>query len=87
MDFHFDFGFPPGMAYACMAETMILALEGRYESFTLGKQIEAEKVHEIAQLATKHGFRLGGFRSFEREVTQEHIARVRERAWAAGGAV
>ena len=27
VDFHFDFGFPPGKAYACMAETMILVLE------------------------------------------------------------
>lgn len=85
-DFHFDFGFPPGMAYACMAETMTLALEGRYESFTLGKQITVEQVQEMAHLAAKHGFRLSGFRSFEREVTQEHIARVREHAWAAGGA-
>ncbi|HRF93732.1 MAG TPA: hypothetical protein PLZ51_00995, partial [Aggregatilineales bacterium] len=31
VDFHFDFGFPEGKAYACMAETMALALEGRYE--------------------------------------------------------
>jgi len=37
VDFGFDFGFPPGMAYACMAETMTLALEGRYESYTLGR--------------------------------------------------
>ena len=36
VDFHFNFGFPPGMAYACMAETMALALEGRWESYTLG---------------------------------------------------
>ncbi|OQY36670.1 MAG: shikimate dehydrogenase, partial [Anaerolineaceae bacterium 4572_5.2] len=28
-NFNFDFGFPPKMVYACMAETMILALEGR----------------------------------------------------------
>src|SRR5690606_2310768 len=34
VDFHFDFGFPPGKAYACMAETMALALEGRYEDYT-----------------------------------------------------
>lgn len=87
VDFHFDFGFPPGMAYACMAETMALALEGRYESYTLGKRIAIEQVQEITRIAAKHGFRLGGFRSFEREVTQEHIARVRERAWASGGAV
>jgi fatty aldehyde-generating acyl-ACP reductase len=41
VDFNFDFGFPPGMAYACMAETMILALEGRYESYTLGRKSRA----------------------------------------------
>ena len=35
VDFHFNFGFPPQTCFACMAETMILALEGRYENFTL----------------------------------------------------
>lgn len=35
VEFNFNFGFPPKMAYACMAETMALALERRYESFTL----------------------------------------------------
>ena len=77
VDFHFNFGFPPGMAYACMAETMTLALEGRFESFTLGKQITVEQVEEIARLASKHGFRLGGFRSFERAVTPDQIERVK----------
>lgn len=77
VDFHFDFGFPPRMAYACMAETMTLALEGRYESYTLGKHIQLERVREIAALAEKHGFRLGGFRSFERAVTDEQIEQIR----------
>ena len=80
IDFGFDFGFPPGKSYACMAETMILALEGRYESYTLGKQIELEKVNEISQLAAKHGFRLAGFRSFERAVTEEQIDRIKANA-------
>ncbi|MCS7011709.1 MAG: hypothetical protein N2049_01205 [Anaerolineales bacterium] len=80
VDFHFDFGFPPGKAYACMAETMILTLEGRFEDYTLGKQISRLKVDEITQLAEKHGFRLSGFRSFEREVTEEQIENVRRRA-------
>jgi predicted amino acid dehydrogenase len=57
-DFHFDFGLPPGTAYACMAETMVLALEGRYESYSLGKQMQVERVSEISHLARKHGFRL-----------------------------
>ncbi len=80
VDFHFDFGFPPRHAYACMAETMILALEGRFEDYTLGKQITREQVEEIARLARRHGFRLSGFRSFERPVTMETIDRVRR--WA-----
>ena len=78
--FNFNFGFPPGLAYACMAETMALALEGRYESYTLGKHITVAQVEEIAQIAGKHGFKLGGFRSFERAVTPEQIERVKTRA-------
>jgi fatty aldehyde-generating acyl-ACP reductase len=56
VDFHFNFGMPPTMAFACMAETMLLALEGRYENFTLGRDIPVEKVKEIERLAEKHGF-------------------------------
>lgn len=80
VDFGFDFGFPPGKAYACMAETMALALEGRYEDYSVGKQITLAQVEEIGAIAARHGFRLSGFRSFERVVTDAQIAAVRERA-------
>jgi fatty aldehyde-generating acyl-ACP reductase len=82
VDFHFDFGFPAGKAYACMAETMALALEGRFEDYTLGKNITQQRVQEISEMARRHGFRLSGFRSFERAVTPEQIDRVRLRAKA-----
>ena len=80
VDFHFNFGFPEGKAYACMAETMALALEGRFEDYTLGKDISRERVEEITAIAKKHGFRLSGFRSFEKEVTQAQIETVRRNA-------
>lgn len=80
VDFNFDFGFPSGMAYACMVETMALALEGRFEDYSLGKQINPAQVMEIGALADKHGFRLTGFRSFEREVSRDQIERVRQRS-------
>jgi len=80
VNFHFNFGFPPGKAYACMAETIALALEGRFEDYTLGKHLTRERVEEISAMAKKHGFRLSGFRSFEREVTQQHIETVRRNA-------
>jgi len=80
VDFHFNFGFPPGKAYACMAETIALALEGRFEDYTLGKHLTRERAEEIGAIAKKHGFRLSGFRSFEREVTPQHIETVRRNA-------
>ncbi|BCV23395.1 MAG TPA: shikimate dehydrogenase [Firmicutes bacterium] len=80
VDFHFNFGFPPGTAYACMAETMILALEGRYENFTLGRDISVEQIDEIARLAKKHGFHLAGLRSFERALSEEEVRAIRRRA-------
>lgn len=80
VNFHFNFGFPEGKSYACMAETMALALEGKFEDYTLGKEISRDRVDEITAIAKKHGFRLSGFRSFEREVTAEHIEIVKHNA-------
>jgi predicted amino acid dehydrogenase len=77
VDFHFNFGFPPKTAYACMSETMALALEGRYESFTLGKDVSVEQVREISRITARHGFKLAGYRSFEKAVTEETIERIR----------
>ncbi len=82
VEFNFNFGFPAKTSYACMAETMILSLEGRYESFSLGKELDLARVKEIGVLAVKHGFKLAGFRSFEKAVTPEQIAIIRERAEA-----
>jgi predicted amino acid dehydrogenase len=84
VDFGFNFGFPPGKSYACMAETMALALEGRYEDYSVGKHIQLTQVYEIGEIAARHGFKLSGFRSFERAVTDEHIDYVRQRAFETG---
>jgi predicted amino acid dehydrogenase len=77
VDFGFNFGFPPKMAYACMAETIALALDGRFDSFTLGKNIQLSQVHTIDRIAHRHGFKLGGFRSFERAITDNEIASIK----------
>jgi hypothetical protein len=61
-----------------MSETMMLALDGRPESFTLGKDVSVEQVEETVRLAEKHGFELAGFRSFESAVSEEAIDRARK---------
>ena len=78
--FNLNFGFPPQTAYACMAETMVLALEQRYESYTLGRELTVRQVEEISQLAKKHGFKLSGFRSFGRALTGPEIEEIKFRA-------
>lgn len=77
-DFGFNFRFPRGTAYACMSETIMLALEGRAESFTLGKDVSEDQVETTWALAKKHGFTLSQFRAFEKVVDDTAIARARE---------
>ncbi len=77
VDFHFDFGFPKGTSMACMAETMMLAMEERYENFTIGRDLSVEQIDEINAIARKHGFKVSGFRSFERALDDEKIASIR----------
>lgn len=84
VDFGFNFGLPRGLAYACMAETMILALEHRLECYTLGKRIDPDRAAQMWSWAQKHGFRLAGWYSFGKRVSEERIAAFRDevrRAW------
>jgi len=79
-DFGFDIALPPGTAYACLAETAVLAMEGKFEDYTLGREIEMERVKEMYRLMQKHGLELAGLRSFGRAVTDEVIAEKRRLA-------
>lgn len=80
VNFGVDIGLPPKTAYACLSETMILAMEGRYEDYTLGRNLEIERVKEIYKLGKKHGFKLAAIRSFGKIVTDQEIQLIRERA-------
>lgn len=79
-EFNFNFGVPPGKCFACMAEVMILALEKRYESYSLGREMTIAQVEEMGRLAQKHGFILAGLRSFEKSITLDEIQIIKENA-------
>jgi predicted amino acid dehydrogenase len=70
----FDLALSPGTALACMSETMVLALEGRAESFTLGRGVDLDKVREIDELAHRAGFELADMRAFDKVIPPEDIA-------------
>jgi fatty aldehyde-generating acyl-ACP reductase len=76
----FDLGLSPGTVLACMAETMVLALEGRCESFTLGRGVDLEKVREIDALAERGGFELADMRAFDKAIPPAAIAATRAAA-------
>jgi predicted amino acid dehydrogenase len=78
-----NIGLPQGVAYACLAETIVLALEGRFENFTVGRAIEWEKVREIYQLGLKHGMKLAAISGVNGPFGDEDIDSVREKALAA----
>lgn len=77
VDFDFYFGLPSGLAYACMAETMILALAQRFEGYSIGGNLTTSKVDEISRLGHEFGFRLAELRWCEREVPDITIENVR----------
>ena len=63
-----------------MSETMVLALEGRFEPYTLGRGIDLDKVIEIQAMADRCGFELAGMRAFDAAITPEKIALTRAAA-------
>jgi len=69
-------GLPPNVIYACLAETIVLALEGRFEVFTIGRDTEWEKVKEIYKLGLKHGMKLAAISGVNGVFTDEQIAKV-----------
>src|SRR6185312_1735441 len=76
----FDLNLPPRTALACMSETMVLALEGRLEPYTLGRGIDLAKVVEIERMAERNGFTLADMRAFDAAITPEKIAATRDAA-------
>jgi predicted amino acid dehydrogenase len=73
-------GLPPNIVYACLAETIVLALEGRFEVFTIGRDTEWQKVKEIYRLGLKHGMKLAAISGVKGVYSDEDIQRVVELA-------
>jgi predicted amino acid dehydrogenase len=80
--FSFDIGLPPGVAYACLAEAALLALEERYECFTLGRDIQPGRVKEIYRLFRRHGLQIAPLRTFGELVTDAVVEEKTELARA-----
>ncbi len=75
-----DLGLPGKTVYACLAETCVLALEEKYESFTLGRDIDWVKVKEIYKMSKKHGVKLAAPQGHMGTITDREIMLTRQLA-------
>ena len=53
---------PPGHAFACMSETLLMGLEGMKSHGSYGT-ISTDQVFQSLAIAEKHGFTLGSFQT------------------------
>jgi predicted amino acid dehydrogenase len=80
VDFSFDIGLPPHVSYACLAEAALLAMEERFECFTLGRDVQPARVKEIYRMFRRHKFSIAPLRTFGQALTDELVAEKRARA-------
>ena len=63
---------PDGVTLACLAETIILALEGERRDYGVGDDVPLAAVDRVLALAARHGFRLPD--SADRRHASAHIS-------------
>lgn len=80
-----DIGLPQNVVYACLGETAVLAMEGLYEPFTLGRDLDWQKVKKIYKLSLEHGVRLAATRGPSGFISDQEIKLTRELALRARG--
>lgn len=47
---------PENLSWGCLGETMLLALEGETDDYSLGRDLSLPEADRIAEMARKHGF-------------------------------
>lgn len=67
--------FQHGMIPSCLGETMVLALEGRAESLSLGRCLDLDTIQEIGSIAKSHGFDFSKFTSFGHPLEESALVR------------
>ena len=74
-----DIGLPsPEALYGCFSESIILALEKRYENYSFGRgNITPEKIEEMRQMGAKHGFVVSDFYWGDRLIDNATIERIK----------
>lgn len=73
ISFGANLGYRDGVSLACLSETVLLALEGERQDYSIGNKLSLETVHYFRSIAHKHGFTLAGLKMGNREISDEEI--------------
>jgi len=68
-----NLGYRDGVNLACLSETVLLALEGDCNDYSIGNRLSLETVQYLRGLAKKHGFKLAGLRMGNHEIDNRYI--------------
>lgn len=73
--------FSDGIIFGCLAETMLLALDGYFKDFSVGRgNITEEKLAVIGEMSKKHGFTLAPFKCGTKILDDVEIKLIRQKA-------
>jgi len=75
-DLGWNFGLDRGLAFGCMAETIMLALEHHYEHTSIGTDLNLDTISWLRSLAQKHDFQVAELRSFNSTISPGEWERV-----------
>lgn len=75
-----NLGYRDGVNMACLAETVLLALEGDYQDYSIGMKLPLETIEYFRALGRKHNFSLAGLKMGNREVTDKDIEDIYNRS-------
>jgi len=71
-----NLGYRNGVNVACLTETVLLAMEGDYQDYSIGTKMPLETMEYMRGLAKKHGFELAGLKMGNKEITDEEIEEI-----------
>ncbi len=67
---------PKDLCWGCLGETMLLALEGETDDYSLGRDLSLEGADRISEMARRHGFEPAEPQWYGQSLTDEDFERV-----------
>lgn len=62
---------------SCLGETMTLTFEKRWERFSIGRELNIDKIQEIGRLSKGHGFIFDDYRTFQEPISEQNLEATR----------